>query len=85
MGSAGRLSLEKHNVKPMNETENQTRLRRAKDALAFARETETSARKALSDAVEATKRAKERYEDLFLAEEQAECARLKSTYDHATK
>lgn len=63
----------------MNETENQTRLRRAKEAIAAFRETEAAARKALNDATEATKRAKERYEELFLAEEKAEAARRKST------
>lgn len=68
----------------MNETENQTRLRRAKEALDAARETEDKARMALHKAEESTKRIKERYEDLFLAEELAEVARRKSEYRHAT-
>lgn len=59
----------------MNETENQTRLRRAKESLATSREVEAAARKALADAVESTRKAKERYEELFAKEEQAECNR----------
>lgn len=61
----------------MTETENQTRLRRAKDALAAARESESNLRRALNDAVETTRKAKERFENLFLAEEMAERDRRK--------
>lgn len=68
----------------MNETENQIRLRRAKEALAAARDTEATARRALADAVKSTERAKLRYEELFLAEEKAEVARKKLDYRHAT-
>jgi hypothetical protein len=60
-----------------SETENQTRLRRAKEALASCQSSENDARKALALAVESTKRAREKYETLFLAEEQAEVARRK--------
>ena len=59
----------------MNETENQTRLRRAKDALELARLNEAEARAAVLDAVETTRRMKEKYEALFLAEEEAEAKR----------
>lgn len=69
----------------MTETENQTCLRRAKVALDAAREIESSARQALAAAVAATKRAKERHEELFLAEESEEIARRKSDYRHQTK
>ena len=59
----------------MNETENQTRLRRAKDALEIHRESEARMRHQLAGAVEATKRARERHEELFMAEEKAEATR----------
>jgi hypothetical protein len=67
-----------------NETENQTRLRRAKEALAFCQAAEVEARKALASATESTKRAREKYEELFMAEENAERARRKNNYDHCT-
>lgn len=60
----------------MNETENQMRLRRAKESLATAREREAVARRSYADATESLKAAKERYEDLFMAEEKAEASRL---------
>jgi hypothetical protein len=69
----------------MNETELQTRLRRAKESLAAARAIETTARIALANAVQDTKRAKERYEALFLAEDAAEKNRRNENYRHATK
>ena len=68
----------------MKETENQTRLRRAKESLASCRSAEAEARKALAEATESTKRAKDKYEALFAAEEQAEFNRKKSDYRHAT-
>lgn len=67
------------------ETENQIRLRRAKDALASYRAAETEARRALTSAIESTKRAKERFEELFLKEQQAEVDRRKQDYRHETK
>lgn len=59
----------------MNETENQTRLLRAKDALEIARESEARHRHILLGCVESTKRAKDRLEELLLAEEKAEATR----------
>ena len=59
----------------MNETENQTRLRRAKEALAAARDKEAIARRAYADATESVKVAKERHDELFMAEEMAEATR----------
>ena len=67
------------------ETENQIRLRRAKDGLNIARENEAAARKALNDAIESRKRAKARYEHLFVKEEAEEFARRMSNYRHKTK
>jgi len=72
-------------VERMNETENQSRLRQVKESLAAYRSAESQARKALADAVESTKRCKERYEELFIAEDLAECARRKASYRHQTK
>lgn len=69
----------------MNETENQIRLRRAKESLAAARDREAIARRAHADATESVKAAKERYEELFLAEEKAASDRLKADYRHATR
>lgn len=63
----------------MNETDNQIRLRRAKEALETARKEEAAARKALYEAEQYTKRAKLRYEELFETEEKAECHRRKSS------
>jgi hypothetical protein len=68
----------------MNETENQIRLRRAKEALANWREVEAEARRALTEAMESTKRAKEKYEELFANEEKAEVERRKADYRHVT-
>lgn len=73
------------NTNQMNETENQIRLRRAKESLAAYRAAESEARKALFYAVESTKRGKEKYEELFMAEESAEAARRKADYRHETK
>lgn len=68
----------------MNETELQTRLRRAKESLAAARDRESAARSTLATAIKDTAAAKERYEALFLAEETAEYNRRKASYRHAT-
>ena len=62
----------------MSETENQIRLRRAKESLTHAREVEAATRKQLIDDEGYTKRAKERYDELFMAEEMAEAARRKA-------
>lgn len=69
----------------MNETENQTRLRRAKESLAAYQSAETEARKALARAVESTRAARSKYEELFRTEETLECARLRKTYNHCTQ
>lgn len=66
------------------ETELQVRLRRAKDALAACRETEAELRRKLTEAIDSTKRAKDRYDELFIAEDQAERARRIDSYRHAT-
>jgi len=66
------------------ETENQTRLRRAKEALVALQAAEAEARKALADAIESTKRARAKYEELFCNEENAERARRLKDYYHGT-
>ena len=66
------------------ETENQTRLRRAKENLVALKVAENEARKALAAAVESTKRARERHDELFLKEEIAERARRMKNYNHCT-
>lgn len=67
------------------ETEHQTRLRRAKESLAACREREAEARKALNDATEDTKRAKDKHDELFIAEENREANRRRTEYNHCTK
>jgi len=68
----------------INETENQIYLRRSKEAFSAARRAESDARRALAQAVEQTRLAKEKYERFFEAEEQAEVKRRKSDYRHCT-
>jgi hypothetical protein len=68
-----------------NETENQTRLRRARESYDSCKDAESEARKYLAAAVEATRIAKERWGDLFLKEQNAECIRRKADYRHETK
>jgi len=68
-----------------HETEDQTRLRRAKEALSACGEMENEARKALAAAAESTKRAKERYEELFIAVDKREAAKPRDQYRHCTK
>ena len=68
-----------------NETENQVRLRRAKEGLKACQDAETEARKSLIRATEATKHAREKYQELFLAEENFEHSRRKTSYSHCTK
>lgn len=68
----------------MNETATQTRLRRAKEALATAREQENDLRKALAAAMQTTARAKERVSELFAREEKEEVARRMQDYQHRT-
>lgn len=68
-----------------NETENQARLRRAKESVEICQEAENQARAALNRAVEATRRAREKRSELFQAEEKIECARRLKDYNHCTK
>ena len=67
-----------YNIMTLQETENQTRLRRSKEALAAAREKEADAIRALALARQAVQTEKARYEKLFLAEERAEYDRRKN-------
>lgn len=67
------------------ETELQIRLRRAKAALDYAIDKESEARRVLRSAEESRRIAKEKYELLFLEEEQAEGNRRKTQYLHCTK
>lgn len=67
-----------------NETEGQTRLRRAKESLTMCMEAETNARKSLTMAAEATKLARAKYHDLSEAEEKREYARRMHDYRHCT-
>jgi TorA maturation chaperone TorD len=53
----------------MNETKTQSLLRNAKQALAYYRQQEDEARKALAMAAETTRKAKEKYEALFTKEQ----------------
>ena len=69
----------------MRETETETRLRRATEALAAAREAENEARRALASAVQTTARAKERYSELFERWQQEEVKSRLTDYRHATK
>lgn len=68
-----------------HETELQIRLRRAKEALAYTVDKESEARRTLRSAEESRRVAKERYEALFLEEEQAETSRRKAAYNHCTQ
>ena len=68
----------------MKETENQIRLRRAKESLQMARDNQIDCLRAIRDADESVKRCKERYDELFLKVEQEECDRAKLEYRHST-
>jgi septal ring factor EnvC (AmiA/AmiB activator) len=68
----------------MTETATQTRLRRAKEALATARAQEDDLRKALAVAMQTTARARERVSELFAQEEKEEVARRMQDYRHCT-
>lgn len=60
------------------ETEGQTIVRRAKEALAACKLKEDELRRALADASESTKRAREKYEAAFLEEEKREADRRRN-------
>jgi outer membrane protein assembly factor BamA len=69
-----------------NETENQTRLRRAKESLQRSMEREGELRRELADAEKATRRDRESVSILFQKEERHEIERLKASgYRHCTK
>jgi len=68
----------------MNETKTQTLLRNAKQALELYRQQENEARKALAMAADATRKAKEKYEALFMKEQEETVAKLKAEYNHCT-
>jgi hypothetical protein len=61
-----------------SEEEDKLRLRKAQEFLTHCRETENQARIALASAVESTKRAKEKYEDLFTQCEARASARIRA-------
>jgi hypothetical protein len=65
----------------MNETELQIRLRRAKEALAYAIDRESEARRALRSAEESRRAAKEKYEALSSkkSKRKSDGARLRTT------
>ena len=69
----------------LHETENQTRLRRAKAAVESCQDAEAEARRVLASAIESTRRAREKYSALFLAEENSERAHRIADYRHCTK
>ena len=68
----------------MKETENQVRLRRAKQNLEAATLNESEARQSLNNAITSKKKAKERFEELFLKEEEEERKRRVTAYNHTT-
>ena len=68
----------------IHETDLQIRLRRAKEALSYALDKESEARRTLLRAEESRRAAKEKYDTLFLEEEQEEVVRRKSEYNHCT-
>lgn len=65
------------------EDEYNFRLRKAVDFLAHCREVEAQARREVTRAAEQTKRAKEKYETLFIECEQREVARRKAEFETA--
>lgn len=69
----------------MKETQTQALLRNAKQALEAYREKENEARKALASASESVRRAKEKYESLFLKEQEEAVKAMKADYMHCTK
>jgi hypothetical protein len=69
----------------IHESADETHLRRAKEALTAYQAREAEARKALTEAVESTRLARDKYNALFAATEQREYERRRVTYDHCTK
>lgn len=68
----------------MRESDNIVRLRRAKEALEAYKDAEIYARKQLAMAEQATRKAKEKYEALFIEEENRQRAILMKNYRHCT-
>ena len=64
----------------MNETETQTRLRRATEALADYREAEHQARKKHFAAIEDSRKAKEKMSELFQRDQAEQVAKMKASY-----
>lgn len=69
----------------IHETEDQTRLRRAKESISACQDRENECRRALAAAAESTKRARERFEEIYLAAEKHEVTRLRAQHNHCTK
>ena len=67
------------------ETDTETRLRRATDALAIARRQEDAARRALAQAVQSTARAKEKFSQLLNQLAQEEVRQQMTDYRYYTK
>jgi hypothetical protein len=67
------------------ETELQARLRRAKEALDYAKDKENEARRILREAEDSKLAAKKRYEDLFTKAQEEAVRLLKESYRHCTK
>ena len=65
-------------------TELQIRLRKAKEALNYATEKESEARRSLAVAEASRRAAKDKFDALFLKEEQTESVLRKATYNHCT-
>jgi hypothetical protein len=63
---------------PLSEQEDNLRLKKAQEHVAYCRSAEAEARAALASAVESTKRAKEKHEALFAECEKRAVARRKS-------
>ena len=69
----------------LKETETETRLRRATDALATARRQEDAARRALAQAVQSTARAREKFSELLNTLGQEEVRLQMTDYRYYTK
>lgn len=68
-----------------NKTETQIRLARSIEALNVYRDMENAARKTLAIAVEDSRKAKEKYEELFHKDQTEQVKKLKEDYCHSTK
>jgi hypothetical protein len=68
-----------------NETHGQALVRKLKQAASECQEKEAAIRSALVAAQASTKRAREKHEEAYLAEEEREVARRRASYMHCTK